>query len=321
MSKLKLGQRSAGAALAMLLALAVPVTASAAEKVRFAYLKTVSLLPFFYATQQGYFTAEGIDMDLIAVPGGPAVGAAIASGSADIGYAAPPPVMIARQQGQPFRFFMALEYEKTPERLWGYIVASKKSGIQSLKEAAGKSVALGPPGGLCELGMRDWLAKAGVAYKDIKPLNNPFPQMPAMLEIGTADIACIADPFASAALSAKNPAKLLDRGYLAAYPNTYRIEGLFASETWIAAHPREIAGIKKAFIRAATELKSNVPLVKKLLVDEYKLPPSLIDEKMLDRILDVEPVASEFQPLADKMYSYGMLSKPLKAEDIIATAK
>ena len=64
-----------------------------------------------------------------------------------------------------------------------------------------------------------------------------------------------------------------------------------------------------------------MPLVKKLLVDEYKLPPSLIDDKMLDRILEIEPVASEFQPLADKMYSYGMLSKPLKAEDIIATAK
>ena len=321
MTKLKPGQRFASAAFAVLLALVGPVTASAAEKVRFAYLKTVSLLPFFYATQQGYFTAEGIDMDLIAVPGGPAVGAAIASGSADIGYAAPPPVMIAREQGQPFRFFMALEYEKTPERLWGYIVASKKSGIQTLKEAVGKSVALGPPGGLCELGMRDWLAKAGVAYKDIKPLNNPFPQMPAMLEIGTADIACIADPFASAALNAKSPAKLLDRGYLAAYPQTYRIEGLFANETWITAHPKEIAGIKKGFIRAASELKSNVPLVKKLLVDEYKLPPSLIDDKMLDRILEIEPVASEFQPLADKMYSYGMLSKPLKAEDIIATAK
>lgn len=318
------GTRRLGFAVVALGAIAVASSAgqaAAAEKVRFAYLKTVSLLPFFYAVEKGYFKDEGIDIDLIAVPGGPAVGAAIASGSADIGYAAPPPVMIARAQGQPFRFFMSLQYEKTPERLSGYIIATGKSGARSVKDLAGKTILVGAPGGLCELGVRDWLAKAGLKYEEIKPLNNPFPQMPAMLEVGTADAACIADPFASAVLNGKSQVTVLGRGYLSEYPDLYRIEGLFANETWINQHSKEIAGIKKAFIRAASELKSNMPLAKKILTEEYKLPASLIDHQMLDRTLDVGPVASEYQPIADKMYSYGMLSKPLNAEDIIAPSK
>ena len=112
------------------LALAVP--AAAQTKVRFAYVKTLEVLPFFYAAKKGYFKDVGLDIEMIAVPGGPAVGAAIASGSADFGFAALSPVLIAREQGQPFKFFMSLEYEQTPGRLWGTIMASAKSGIKSI---------------------------------------------------------------------------------------------------------------------------------------------------------------------------------------------
>ena len=169
------------------MALAVP--AAAQTKVRFAYVKTLEVLPFFYAAKKGYFKDVGLDIEMIAVPGGPAVGAAIASGSADFGFAALSPVLIAREQGQPFKFFMSLEYEQTPGRLWGTIMASAKSGIKSIKDLAAKNIVLGVPGGLCELSIHDWMDKAGLAYSQARILNNPFPQMPAMLELGTADAA------------------------------------------------------------------------------------------------------------------------------------
>ena len=298
----------------------LPAQAAELAKVRFAYLKTLELMPFFYGQEKGYFKDAGIDLELIAVPGGPAVGAAIASGSADIGYAALSPMLIAREQGQPFRFFMSMEYEKSPERLWGYMIATEKSGIKSIKDLAGKTIAVGVPGGLCELAARDWMASAGVAYDPAKALNNPFPQMPAMLDLGTADAACIVEPFATAALAGKSKPIILGRGYLANVTQPYRIAGLFASESWIAAHRPEIAAMTKAYTRAATELKGNGPLVKDILLKEYRFPPELVDKLKTDFALDLNPKASDYQTIIDKMATYGMLKKPMKPEDAIAPA-
>ena len=300
-------------------ATSLPAAAELA-KVRFAYLKTLELMPFFYGQEKGYFKDAGVDLEMIAVPGGPAVGAAIASGSADIGYSALTPMMIAREQGQPFKFFMSMEYEQTPDRLWGYMIATERSGIKSMKDLAGKTIAVGVPGGLCELAARDWMASAGVAYDPAKALNNPFPQMPAMLDLGTADAACIVEPFATAALAGKSKPIVLGRGYLANVTQPYRIAGLFASESWIKAHPREVEALMKAYTRGATELKSNAPLVKEIMLKEYRFPPDLVEKLKTDFALDLAPKASDYKIIIDKMEKYGMLKKPMKPEEAIAPA-
>jgi len=300
-------------------ATSLPAAAELA-KVRFAYLKTLELMPFFYGQEKGYFKDAGVDLEMIAVPGGPAVGAAIASGSADIGYSALTPMMIAREQGQPFKFFMSMEYEQAPDRLWGYMIATERSGVKSMKDLAGKTIAVGVPGGLCELAARDWMASAGVAYDPAKALNNPFPQMPAMLDLGTADAACIVEPFATAALAGKSKPIVLGRGYLANVTQPYRIAGLFASESWIKAHPREVEALMKAYTRGATELKSNAPLVKEIMLKEYRFPPDLVEKLKTDFALDLAPKASDYKIIIDKMEKYGMLKKPMKPEEAIAPA-
>ena len=309
------------AGLATVLASPLAVQAQDAPKVRFAYLKTLDLMPFFYGVQKGYFKEAGVDIELIAVPGGPAVGAAVASGSADIGYAAPTPIMIARDQGQPFKAFVSLEWERTPDRLWGDILATEKSGIKSLKDLKGKNLGVSVPGGLCELAAHDWLASVGLTTKDVNILNNPFPQMPAMMELGTVDAVCIVEPFATAALAGKSKPVLLKKGYLADVKEKYRVSILFASEKWIGGHAKEIAAIKKAFVRAATELKSNPTLVKEILAKEYRFPPALIDKLRTDFALDLDPKAEDYRIMVEKMTKYGMLKHPMKPEDFIAQAK
>lgn len=306
------------AALASLLALAAATTASALETVRFAQFKVTTLVPFAYGLEKGYFKDEGIDLQMINVQGGPAAGAAIASGSADIGYSAPPPIVNARIAGQPFRFFMGLEYEKFPDRLWGNMLASGKSGVKSFKDMGGKTMVVGPPGGLCEVGARDWLMKAGVPVESVKFLNNPFPQMQALLETGTADAACVAEPFATAIRTSKIEPNELGLGYLAEVPARYRIEGVFANESWIAANPKVIEGLKRAYVRANKDLVNDPALAKDILRKDYKLPPNVI-EKIVARPIDsVEAPASEFQPMLDAMTRTGVLKAPVKADDLVA---
>lgn len=62
--------RLAAAIVALAAFVQAPASAADLSKVRFAYLKTLELMPFFYGQEKGYFKDAGIDLELIAVPGG-----------------------------------------------------------------------------------------------------------------------------------------------------------------------------------------------------------------------------------------------------------
>ena len=296
-------------------------TAHAQQKLRFAYLKSTTLLPFFLADQKGYFKEEGLELEFIAVAGGPAVAAAISGGSADIGYAAPTPIAIAREQGQPYRFFIGLEREKFPTNLWGHIIASERSGVKSLTDLAGKTIILGAPGGLCELAVREWVAKGGAKWTDIKPLFQPFPQMQAALEVGNADVACIIEPFYTAAMASKaNPVRLAS-GYLAEHPKPYAVDGIFAKEDWIAANAKAIEGIKRAVLKAGAELAKDPVAVAAILKDEFRFPPALVAKIRTDYGTTVGITAEDFEPIITQMKVHGMLKSGITAADLVSPAK
>lgn len=314
---MKLLNTTLAAGLALLAAL--PVIAQ--EKIKFAYLRTQVMMPFLYAEQRGYFKQEGIEVEFVPVQGGPAVAAAIASGSAHIGYAAPTPIVMARQEGQPYRFFIGLEWERTPDYLWGPLHASERSGVKSFKELAGKTILVGPPGGLCELAFRDWLAKAGVAWDKVKVLYTPFPQHQAALELGNADAACTPEPFYTAIANSKVKPTLLGMGYLAEEKRKYTIDGLFATEAWIRANPKLIEALKRATARAIKDLNADPQLMRKTLLEDFKLPAALVDRLRtgFDPELGIQP--ADFEPVIEAMRRNGMLRQNITAADIVHTSK
>jgi NitT/TauT family transport system substrate-binding protein len=312
---------SAAAIAAITLVLSTPA-ATAQQTVRFAYLKSTTLIPFFFAQEKGYFKAEGLDIELVAVPGGPAVAAAIAGGSADIGYAAPTPIAIARQGGQPYRFFIGMEREEFKSGLlWGTILASEKSGIKSLADLKGKKVILGPPGGLCELSVREWVTKAGLKWEDVTPLFNPFPQMQAALDVGNADAACIIEPFTTAVQASGVKPVTLARGYLAEHPDRYTVDGIFANEKWLAENTKAVAGIKRAMLKAWQELAKDRPTVETILDKEFRFPKALVDRIKIDFVAQIALAPADFEPIISRMKQHGMLKSDFKAEDLILSDK
>jgi len=295
--------------------------AQAQEKVKFAYLRTQVMMPFLYAEQKGYFGQEGLAIEFVPVQGGPAVAAAIASGSAHIGYAAPTPIVMARQEGQPYRFFIGLEWERSPDYLWGPLHASERSGVRSFRELAGKTLLVGPAGGLCELAFRDWLAKSGVAWDKVKVLYIPFPQHQAALELGNADAACTPEPFYTAIANSKVKPALLGMGYLAEEKRKYVIDGLFATEAWIKANPKVIDALKRATVRAIKDLNADPQLVRKTLLEDFKLPASLVARLRTGFDPNLAISAADLEPIIEAMRRNGMLRQNLTAADMVHTGK
>jgi hypothetical protein len=92
----RLARAVVAAAAVAVTGLSTGVAASAeAAKVRIAMLVADSMLPAMHANEKGYFKDAGIEAELIPIQGGPAIVAAIASGEAEVGYAAVVAAVIA----------------------------------------------------------------------------------------------------------------------------------------------------------------------------------------------------------------------------------
>jgi NitT/TauT family transport system substrate-binding protein len=285
------------------------------EKIKFVYLKTDSMVAVFHAERKGYFKDEGIDMEMIPVQGGPASAMAVSSGTAQIGFSASPPIIIAREQGQPFKMIVGMDWERTPDKFLAPLIASKRSGIKNLSELAGKTILTGPPGGLCELGFRDWLTKAGVAWGDVKILTNPFPQHQAML----ADASCTPEPFYSALTLSKVKPVVLASGMLAEEKRKYTTAGLFSSDTWIEKNPEAILKVRRAIARSLKDLATDPGPIKPILVDEFRLPVADVLKPNLSFTLDLMP--SDLEPIVEGMKRTGMINSNLVAADVVAMVK
>jgi aliphatic sulfonates family ABC transporter substrate-binding protein len=113
------------------------VAAPASAKVRFGWQPTLNGARYFAAHDGGIFQSNGIDVEQIEFLAGPPFFAAFESGSIDVGFMGTPPASVGIAQGVPMKIFAVENNAFASEGL----VATKKSGIKSLKDLKGKRIA------------------------------------------------------------------------------------------------------------------------------------------------------------------------------------
>jgi len=310
-----------GRLLGALAALALVGPAQAQTPLKVGFLKTYGMLPMFQAQAKGYFKQRGLDVEFVTLNNGPAVAAAISSGSLDIGYAAFVPIAAARSRGEDYRFFVATGYESAKESITKY-VASARSNVGSFKDVAGKTLAINASGGGCELGALDHAEAAGHAPSAFKIVTMPFPQMQAALELGTIDVACTVDPFfASIMSSTKIAAKVIATspiGSMSATP--VMVDGFFAREGWLAKHKKEAADFAAALQAGAQDLKGNRTEIEKLLSSELKFSPEIAAKVNVTPVADSPVDPATMKALLDAMARRGFVGKPVSPQDLAAQA-
>lgn len=311
-----------GVVLAALMA-ASPAAFAENVKVRVAYLVADSMLPALYANDKGYFKDAGIDAEFTAVQGGPAVVAAIASGDADIGYAAPVPPINGHIAGVPIRMFLQLGQEVDPDKKFVWLVASKASGIADVAGSKGKKIGFNANGGLCELAWRDHLAASGLKIEDVQPVVLPFPEQEAALEQGGIDATCTINPFmASISGNAKIGASVIAAGTLADLKTPLINDALFATDEWLGKNNDAAVKVAQVMDKARKELLADRAGLEAAAVKYMELKPE--DAKNFNLPIvkqEMTVTGADVQPLLDAMVKTGMQQGPLKGDDFVATIK
>jgi NitT/TauT family transport system substrate-binding protein len=117
-----------------------------------------------FAIKQDFFKSEGLEIEPFYTDGGASTLDAVMSGSVDIGMSNGLLGVIGRySKGAPIRVVSA-EMTGASDAFW---YATTESGIRSLKDAAGKTIAFSSPGSSTNLMVLALLKQAGIAAKPI----------------------------------------------------------------------------------------------------------------------------------------------------------
>jgi ABC-type nitrate/sulfonate/bicarbonate transport system substrate-binding protein len=313
-------------ALAAVLALGAIVYASNVRAqnltpVRIANFQNTVALALYHGIDKGYFKEAGLDIELIKVASGAASVQAVAAGQADVGGAATAVPMFARANGVKVKMFMTVDQEGPPNHYGTFYIASGKSGVTDFKNIKGKTIVINAFGTAGELGFRERLQKAGIAWEDIKTVVVPFPQMPAALELGNGDVVCTIQPMAAAILANKAiDAKTLDRGTItASATQPVTASAYFATDDWIAKNEKTALAFGRAFLRAQKELhadqKMRIDLVMKIAGMD-RATAETIPEAWFETLSVKKESAA---PNYDALVKTGMLKNPFPIDEVIAT--
>lgn len=165
----------------------------AASKVRIGYLLgDIHHLPFFVAVEKGFYTAEGLDIEVVGpFDAGPAEMDAMAAMQLDIGYVGAAPVITAAARRVPLTIISGVNLE-------GSALVAQKS-IALVEGLKGKKIATPAPGSIQYVMVGMMLAQSSMNYRDVDifPGTIKAPDMALNLQTGKIDAYCIWEPFVS----------------------------------------------------------------------------------------------------------------------------
>ena len=286
-----------------------------ADELRSIQIGTIAIDPCaqpFYAKDQGFFTAAGIDANVSILNNSSAAVAALAAGSIDIASSSVPNAAFARAHGIPIRFIAPAGIYTGPI---GNTIAMvpKNSPLKSGADLAHKTVALGALKDMTQFEMSTWIDKTGGDSKTVRLIELPYAEMPAALDQGRADAAVLIEPYIT---SAKSSSKIL-ANLSDTMGGPYLVSGWVSTDDWIRRNPellkRFIAVTQRAAIWANHHQKESAGV----LVRYSKITPDVAAAMNRIHYADVMTIdAATVQRPVDMLVKYGALA-PMSAKDII----
>jgi NitT/TauT family transport system substrate-binding protein len=152
------------------------------------------------------------------------------------------------------------------------------SGIDSVEDLAGRTVAVNGLGGVEEVAVRAILEEHGVDDSGVEFIEVGFPEMNAAVQGGDVDVAAQPEPFVTLGEQA-GLVNLLDPLYEALPSMPLGL--VFASEEWLEENP-ELAEAFHRALQRSIEASADEEAMRQVIVDETEIEPDVVEDMALD---------------------------------------
>ena len=265
----------------------------------------------FYATDMGFFKAQGLDVDTQIISNGAAITAAVLGGAIDVAQSNVVSLALAHQRGLDIVVIAPAGLYSTKEPTSAIVVKSS-SPYKTAKDLNGKVIACNGLQNISQIGPEAWLDKNGGDVASYKWTDMPFPDMLAALDTGRVDAALIAEPVLSDALDHGN--RVLGNAYDGIAPS-FLIGAWFTTGAWAKAHPDVVKKFQKAMLVSAEWANKNRALSAQSLTKATKI---VVQPNMRRATYAEKLDATQMQPLIDATAKYGTLKTTFPAIDLVA---
>jgi NitT/TauT family transport system substrate-binding protein len=247
------------------------------------YFPNIDHAPAMIAREKGYYEqelGENVKVEYKTFPDGGAFMTALKTGDIDAGLVGPGPVMNNFSNGADVKIIAGASSGGTA------IVASKKSGIDSIEDFGGKTFITPGVGCTHDVQMETFLQDYGITSARIggtlKHVTGNPAQYASMFESGKVDLAAVPEPWASQLVKDVGAKIIVDSSQIA-YGTTLPNTILVTSGKKIEADKDVIAKIVKAQSEAIAFIEGNPEEAKEITIKSIKdITKQELDKDVVD---------------------------------------
>ncbi len=263
--------------------------------------------PFWLAVKNGYFRQQGLSVTAKVVPQSTVAIPDLVHGSVQvIGGGNYVSFFQAQAKGALDIRVIAPAGSCTPDDF--SVVTLPSSGIHSVAQLAGKTIAVGLTHSISTLTINEMLTASNVNAASVRYVAVPYPQMLARLKKGDVAAASLVEPFLSQSETSLGANVILPQcqGPTASLP----LSGYFATAAWVRANPATARAFAAAISKAQALADNDRAAVEQILPTYIKNSggvTAIVHLNSYPTSLD----AVLIQRVADLMLSGGLLSRHL----------
>lgn len=187
----------------------------------------------FFAQELGFFKAAGLDVRLTVLASGAAIVPAVTSGTVDIGFGSPSPLILAHVKGLPVRFITYASLYTGPP-VTSALMAAKNSNVRTGADLNGQAVAVNGLHDIGQFEVQAWIDRNGGNSSTVQFVEMPYATMMDALNRGRVAAASETEPWTS---TAAGGARVIGNLNEVVAPK-YALAGWFATDGWLANNPQ-----------------------------------------------------------------------------------
>jgi NitT/TauT family transport system substrate-binding protein len=242
-------------------------------KVTVGYIPIASAAPILYGVENGFFKEEGLDVKMEPAQGGAALVPAIVSGQYQFAYSNNLSLMVAYGKRLPIKIVHTANGSgHEPAGANDALMVSAKSGIKSIDQLGGKTIAVNALNNVPQLGVMTALEKAGADPKSVRFVEIGYPDMGLALEQGRVDAAVMDEPFVTTA--SKSGSTTLGSPYRA-ISEDLPLSSWFTSQQVIEKDPEVVAKFYRAIEKSNKFAVANQETIRQFVPTFLKVDKEL----------------------------------------------
>lgn len=283
------------------------------------YIPIMDCQQLYTAWEKGYFEEEGLKVEGQIAQGGAVSQTLVESGSVELGWTAVVPLSQAYLKGFDFTFIGAGAFFDSTNRKAAGILVRKNSPIQSVKDLAGKKIAvnaLQSVNNLAVLAIADFY---GVDIKTLKFVEIPMPSQAPAVKEGAVDACHVVQPFIAAS-EAEGTTRLLYGGF---YPpeiaERAMIASWFAKKSSLEKNKDKMIRFLKAITKATDFINKNPDQMPAIVAKYTKMDVNLL-KKVTPPKFYTKINKKDIQISIDLCAKYGFIKNGFDAKEIVATS-